>query len=181
MPEYKLINPMIIGELKTTFNENNVDNAAKKSWNEISKYVTGNVPRFGFSLQNTEDDEIYHYMIKEKLNNNVVEYSINKLDIKMNDSQKNKFINYINKLNSGINKQIGGDSKNKDDDDEDDDEIYEKLSMYRKKEITPIYYWWYNPMLYTIYGTGYTSVYIPTLIPTIIPYLEIDVSSAFFV
>lgn len=185
MPEYKLLNPLIVGDnVNTYFKAKNIDNAAKESWNSISNYITGNVPRFGFTLQDTTNGDLHHFMVKEKNNKNeTVDYAINKLNIDMNTDQENKFVNYINRLEPTINKQVGGDSSkcnNDDSPDDDDEELYEKLSLYKHKN-TPIIYWWYNPLLYTMYGSNYTSIYIPTIIPTMIPYVEIDVSSAFFV
>ncbi len=191
MTKYKLVNPLILGNIKTDYSGKDIDTVAADAWNSISKHVTGNVPRFGFTLKNDENDQLFHYMVKEKVSNNkIIDYSIEKMDINLTKNQEDKFINHINKLNKNIDKQMGGGSKKryKDDDSSsssssssssDSDKLYDKLSFYKSKNKS-LQYWWYNPMIYTIYGSSYNSIYIPTFSVPNYPYIEIDVSSAFF-
>ena len=191
MSKFKLVNPLILGNMNTEFIGNNSDAVATEAWNSISKHITGNVPRFGFSLKDTSNDKLHHYMVKEKISNNkIVDYSIEPLDIKMSNQQEAGFVNHINKLQTKIEKksnQTGGkkkqryldDDEDDDFDDEDDEELYNKLTYYRSKK-HPFYYWWYNPLIYTLYGTHYNSIYIPTFSIPFYPYIEVDVSSAFF-
>lgn len=191
MSSFKLVNPLILGDLNTEYSAKNAKDAADQAWNSLSKHITGNVPRFGFSLKDNSSDKLYHFLVKEKISNNkIVDYSIDPVDIKMTDQQEKGFVNHVNKLNSKINSQIGGKKKKRyekdDDDDEsssssssDSDKVYNKLNFYNSKKY-PFYYWWYNPLIYTIYGTKYNSVYIPTFTLPFYPYIELDVSSAFF-
>lgn len=190
MSSYSLVNPLILGDYGTEFYGNDQNEAANNAWNSISKHMTGNVPRFGFTLKDNADDKLYHYLVKEKISNNkIVDYSIDNLELKMTDKQEKGFINHINNLNNKISSQVGGKHEKKryheDNDDDssssssDSDKVYNKLNFYTSKKY-PFYYWWYNPLIYTIYGSKYNSVYIPTFTAPFYPYIELDVSSAFF-
>ena len=183
MPNFKLVNPLILGNLETDFSGKNIDNVAGDVWNSLSKYFSGNVPRFGFSLKNDSNDKLHHFMVKEKVSNNkIVDYSIENLDVELTNDQQKKFVNHINKLSKNI--QEGGKRKRYEDNEDDDsstdtDDIYERLNYYKRIN-QPFYYWWYNPMIYTIYGSKYNSIYMPTFSVPFYPYIELDVSSAFF-
>lgn len=184
MNNFKLVNPLILGNVETKFSGKNANDVAKSAWNAISQHVTGNVPRFGFTLQRGGDNKLFHYMVKEKVTpNKSVEFSIEQLDVKLTKNQEQKFVDHISKLGRNISKQIGGKNKKDEDDDSSSsststEEIYNKLSLYKSTN-APITYWWYSPMVYTIYGTKYSSIYIPTF-TVASPYIEVDVSSAFF-
>lgn len=187
MTTYKLVNPLILGDMETEYNENNINNAAKKVWSNLSQYITGNVPRFGFTLKDG-NDHLHHFLVKEKVSKNkIVDYSIDKMDMKMTGKQEANFINHVDKLGKNINTQIGGGKKrykDSDDSDSSDSSDYETIkynkSRFYSNDKHPFYYWWYNPMLYTVYGSQYNSIYIPTFSVPFYPYIELDVSSAFF-
>ena len=68
MPSYKLVNPVIVGTLDTTYSGSSANQAAEKAWSSLSKYFTGNLPRFGFTLESTSDNKLYHYLVKEDVN-----------------------------------------------------------------------------------------------------------------
>lgn len=187
MPTFKLINPLILGNLNTEFKGKDSDTVATEAWNTMSKHFTGNVPRFGFTMQGP-NDELHHYLVKEKISKGkVVDYSLEPLKIGITQQQETGFVNHINKLKSNINEQVGGKSKKRYEDDDDDDDSSDSDDKYLRSKLTyyrsanhPFYYWWYNPMIYTIYGTKYNSIYIPTFSVPFYPYFEVDVSSAFF-
>lgn len=182
MPTFKLINPLILGNLDTEFKGKNASSVAPEAWDAMSKHFTGNVPRFGFTLQGPDND-LHHYLVKERIKKDKeVDYSLEPLDVKMTEQQERNFANHIGKLKSKINEQTGGRRKRRyedDDDSDNDDYLRNKLTYYRSNN-HPFYYWWYNPMIYTLYGTNYNSIYIPTFSIPFYPYFEVDVSSAFF-
>lgn len=185
MTTYKLVNPLILGDIETEYRENTAENAAKKVWNNLSQYITGNVPRFGFTLKDNSD-HLHHFLVKEKVSKNkIVDYSIGKMDMKMTGKQENNFINHVEKLGKNINTQIGGRRKRYEDDSDSSDSDSDDATKYTRSRFYnndkhPFYYWWYNPMLYTVYGSQYNSIYIPTFSVPFYPYIELDVSSAFF-
>ena len=108
----------------------------------------------------------------------------------MTEKQENNFVNHIEKLGKNIDTQIGGrrkkryeedlDSSSSDSDSDSDDNVRYTRSKFYNNDKHPFYYWWYNPMLYTVYGSHYNSIYIPTFSVPFYPYIELDVSSAFF-
>lgn len=197
MPSYKLINPIIKGnenlEFTTAVDENE---AAKKIWSNMSQYFTDNVPNFNFTIEENNKGELFHYSVQEHVENGDIKYSIEKITINISPEQKEKFKKFIEEFDNKLDKtqaQSGGndDSKYKkkmkkiyeddsSDSDDDDEILYSKLNLYKKKMASPIYYWWYNPLLYTYYNVGYRSVYIPTFTKYIVPYVELNLSSSFF-
>lgn len=183
MSKYELINPIILGNLDTSFNNDSPNNVALEVWNVMSSYFTGNVPRFAFTLKDS-NNKLYHYSVKEKITKGKnVEISIKPIYLNLEENQNNRFIKHIEKLKQK-NCQIGGKSKKRyknDDDDSDSDSDYiDNKLIKHKRNNDPFYYWWYNPIVYTYSDIGYNSLYIPTFSIPYYPYFEIDVSSAFF-
>jgi len=64
MNEYKLVNPYILGKLKTSCKAKTSEDAAEKLWNKLSKYTNNNVPKFYFSIKQ-KGGELQHFMVKE--------------------------------------------------------------------------------------------------------------------
>ena len=188
MTNFKLVNPLIVGgDLNNTFNSSSQKEAAENAWKRISKYMSGSVPRFAFTVERTSDGKLFHYVVKEKVKGDNVDFSINELDIKLNKNQlaafKEQLLNVTNNVQRGGKKH---DSKKHDDSSSDDDsdssEIYEKIKAMRSKSL-PFSYMWYNPVIYTVESSGTTvleSVYIPTFTVPVAPFFEINFSSAFF-
>lgn len=184
MHSYKLINPLIIGDYNTEFKADNANLAAEQTWSSISKHMTGNVPKFGFTILDNKTNKLYHYLVKEKINKEkIVNYFIKPIKSKLNDVEETKFYNYITNLKSKFNEQKGGKSKKRykkyesssssDSDSSDSD----KLNFYNSRKY-PFYYWWYNPI---IYDNKLNSIYIPTFTLPFYPYIELNMSSAFFI
>ena len=168
MAEYKLINPSIQGDLKTTVNAKTPLLAAKETWANLSKYFTNDVPTFAFTLENNEGG-MYHFKVEETIKNNDAKFKIDMIDSKLKKEDLQKFKSRVDKLPA----MKGGKKHKKDDDDTSTDsssEGFDTLKAYKNlsKRIQPITYWWYDPYVYTL-----PSVYIPTLIPTVVPYVEI--------
>ena len=70
--KYQLVNPMIEGTFDDTVkiksgDENAFLEAAEKLWSRFSKHVSGNVPKFMFSIKNLETGKIKHFLVKEKV------------------------------------------------------------------------------------------------------------------
>lgn len=206
MSNFKLVNPIIIGGFKSNIISNNVEDAAKSLWNDLSKHIVGNVPRLGFTLRDS-NDKLYNFIVKEKIkqgggkgSKNAVSYSIKLKNNLTNTQEKNYLKQYsivLNKINN-IGQSGGKDKKNKkkhkkknDEDNSDssssssssssnsNDELYDKMKYFKERKNEPITYWWYTPLLYKTENPC-CSLYIPTFVAPIAPYIEIDVSSAFF-
>lgn len=199
MPSFRLVNPLIIGEFQTTYNASDADDAAKMSWNSLGKYILGNLPQAGITLENMAGGKLHHYVIKEKIvdgSNKLVDYSINKLNVTMSGRQEESFKSLVNEKRTKLSgeSQQGGEEKEKkhkkrhddsSDSSSDSEDIYEKIKMLKRKysAVQPIVYWWYAPY---IYGANQLlkSVFTPVFDPKYIvmsPYVEIEIpSSAYF-
>lgn len=93
MQEYKLVNPVIFGNFDTTIKAGSVNNAANELWNNLSKYCSGIVGRFGFSLEKKSNGKINHFIVSEGINTNphdvTVNYTIERLVKQNNKVDKN--------------------------------------------------------------------------------------------
>ncbi len=184
MTNFKLVNPLIVGgDMNNTYSCGSQKEAAENAWKKLSKYISGSVPRFAFTIERTSDGKLYHYVVKEKVKGESVDFSIKELDLKLNKNQVAAFKEQI--LNVTDSVQRGGkkhDDSSSSDDDSDSSEIYEKIKAMRAKSL-PFSYMWYNPVIYTVESFGTTvleSVYIPTFTVPVAPFFEINFSSAFF-
>lgn len=171
---YKLINPSIEGQLKTTFTAKSELDAANKAWTSVSKYISNNVPKFAFTLENTKDGSLSHFVVKEKLAGKKASFSISKLKL---DTDARKDQDFKNR----IAKQSGGKKHRKHDGEKDDDSSSSSSSSSDVKLIsplspfgfnnwynTPISYWFYDPYYYNL-----DSLFIPTFVYPLTPYVEI--------
>lgn len=178
MPKFQLVNPNIDGNLNTSFFAHTPIDAAHIAWNTVSKYITGSVPKFVFTLQKVNGKELSHFVVKEQSSNSSVEFTLEELDSKIPKKVSDKF---ISKLNAHKQQTAGGDKKsinnNHDDshdsddsDDSDNDAIYRKIrKQLHYHHIQPITYWWYTPWLYEV-----DYMYIPTFIQPLSPYVYLD-------
>jgi hypothetical protein len=172
MSVYKLVNPHIEGNMSTEFSANSAASAGKKAWASISEHLMNNVPKFAFTLQNGSD--LYHFMVKEKLNQTggktSIDFDVSLLENKLTKNGEKLFKQTLKKTQQKI--QSGGKKKRyDDDDDDDDDDDYSYLKLLNKLN-SPINYWYYNPWLYTPYVN---SVYMPTFVAPLSPYVEIEI------
>ena len=75
---FTLINPYI-NNLNFTSSKKSADLAAEDIWNKFSKNITEYVPNFNFTVKNNSDNSLYHYNVKENLENENVKYTISNL------------------------------------------------------------------------------------------------------
>lgn len=188
MGKYKVVNPRVIGTFDDTYQVQNVDDAAKKFWENLTKdnkYISGNVPQFLFTIMDVSTNDLYHYKVLEKMEGKSANYKISKIDLKLTNTQKEGFLNQVEKINKMTSQQGGDEEKKKkrkrynDDDssssDDSDfpDEVDELFSYIRRKRVKkPIVYWWYNPTLYKI-----DTIFTPTFSPGISPYFQLWIPS----
>ena len=140
MVKYKLVNPYIKGNIKTTFDKKTQAEAARAAWKTISKHITNIVPKFAFTLQSGSGNskDLYHYVVKETVHNDMVDYTIKKLNIKKNSKATKQFEKSLNKFK---NKMTGGGSN--DDDDDGVDTFTFLRNIYTSVPIL-----WYHPQIY---------------------------------
>lgn len=179
MGKFKLVNPVIIGTFVDTYETNNADEAAKKFWDTLTtdnKYVTGNIPKFLFTLMDVSNKELFHYMVREKPEGTHADYSITKVNVEMTSQQKKEFFNEIEKVRSDSDKmmkkeQEGGKRRRYEEDDSDssDSDVDDLFRYVRlRNAIKPISYWWYTPALYHV-----DTVFTPNFVAPISPYVQL--------
>ena len=175
MKEYFLVNPIVDG-MNAVFKGGNSLDAAKNTYDELSKHFSGRIKNFKFTLlklnkkDNTKlyernNSDFYHFNVNEKLNENEIEYLIEPLQnniVLLNEFKlrahkrlkKNKKMKKQKKLE-------GGKSKSRDLEDEDDSSDSDDFYVSKKKKFNDLYYynWWYNPL---IYSSDY--IYVPTFV-----------------
>lgn len=172
MTQFKLVNPVLRGNFSDSFEASSPKKAAQMAWSNISSHILKNIPKFGFTLENTLDQSLHHFVVKESLDDNKVGFSIDNLDIKLSDSDLDSLKNKSSKLSGGFDSEL--------DDLDDEDEIYNNLkssydSIKRKKHNTfqldnsVISYVWYNPLIYR-----FGNIFIPTFVYPLSPYIELD-------
>lgn len=171
MANYNLINPSIEGSLSTTFSGKSQLDAAVTAWNSISKYITNNVPQFAFTLENSNDGQLHHFLVKETLDGgNSASFDISEMDLKLNKKTETEF---KKRSAASKSKMSGGKKHHKDDDDDSSSsssssEIFSALKLYKNRTRTyPISYWWYDPLVYRL-----DYLYMPTFVAPLSPYVE---------
>lgn len=170
MSNYKLLNPYIEGNIVNTFSGKSALDVAEQTWTAISKYITNNVPQFAFTLENTNNGQIHHFLVKESLiGGSNASFKISEMPLKMKSKEEKEFKNRIDKFK---NSNMRGGKKKRDDDDDSSSsslsEVFSALKLYKKNKTYPITYWWYDPLVYRL-----DSVYIPTFVAPIVPYIEV--------
>lgn len=180
MTNFQLVNPYIEGDFKSVFSGKSSYDAAQKAWDSLSEHLTNNVPKFGFTLERMNDKKLVHFVVKENINDGLVDYKLIEHNVEMSDDEVSRLQDKVD----NFRKQSGGRRKKRDDSDSesheldlsDSSEVYSKV-MYNKylHQSQPIVYMWYNPLVYR-----FDTLFIPTFTVPLTPYIEIELSSAYF-
>jgi len=173
--KYVLVNPYISGEFQSTVKANNSNEAAKMFYNNISEHFNNAVPKFYFSIQKggSGKGKYYHYRSIEKRKKDDVSFLIKPYTIKGENMQafEQKLNDFKQKdiQNGGKkNKKHSKDSSDSSSDSDSDSEIFSVSQTYIPSFNQPIYYWWYDPLVYNL-----NSFYIPTFYSYVTPIIEI--------
>ena len=110
-------------KLKTTYKAKSELDAANKAWTAVSQYISNNVPKFAFTLENTKDGSLSHFVVKEKLNGKNASFNITKLKLDTDSKKEQEFKNRIAK-------QAGGKKHHKKDDSSSDSSDSDSSDMY---------------------------------------------------
>lgn len=174
MSNYKLVNPVIEGEVTTTFKGTSPLDAANKCWSSLSKYISNNVPKFAFTLENTKEGGLSHFTVEEKRKGKEAKFNISKLNLDLDDRKEKEFL-------KRIKTQAGGKKHRKHGDDDDSSSSsssdvkgiispWSPVGLYSPyvTSALPITYYWYDPFIYNL-----DSIFIPTFVYPLAPYVEI--------
>ncbi len=183
MPTYELVNPYISGDLTTQFDDDTENGAAERAWTALSSKIVNNVPRFAFTLKNTTDDSLSHFVVKERISkkHGTVNFKITQLKLELNDSQKKFILSKTPTTGGGKKDKRKHSHKKKHDSPSDSDSsssssdssidseaVYNKIRNFRNKN-SQMNYIRYNPFIYSSGEIG--SIYMP-IFHKLYPYIE---------
>lgn len=189
MEVYKLVNPYIVGTLKTEYKTKECIDAAREFWSAITPYLTNNVPKLLISFQRVRDGELFHFKVNEQHGGKSKEskFTIKEVKIEMTSDDKKKFLSELEKSKKKTDNEIqkGGrrryddsssdssessDSSSSEDDDSfsvSDSEEYFDFVKFRKLS-QPLMYWSYTPAIYKT-----RTIFTPTFVAPLVPYVKI--------
>ena len=83
---YILLNPHLPGK-ELTSKEKTPGSAAEAIWGKLSSNIKNYSPEFFFTIQDAKSNKLYHYKVKESMENEKVKYTINKYKGKVNEKE----------------------------------------------------------------------------------------------
>uniref|UniRef100_A0A6C0J3A7 Uncharacterized protein n=1 Tax=viral metagenome TaxID=1070528 RepID=A0A6C0J3A7_9ZZZZ len=176
---YKLVNPYIKGEMKTSIKTKNSINAAKTFYKNLSEHFNNNIPKFYFTIQKggSGKGKLYHFEVSEKKTNSEVSYSIKPYEVK--GELSDKFVDTLKSFKSRYNKKGSGKSRKTSNKGKKRGKKSEKKDSpsdvnywdydYVPAVSQPLYYFYYDPQVYKL-----DSFFIPTFYAYATPFIEIN-------
>ncbi len=184
--KYKLVNPYIKGEFETKLEAKNSIEAAKLFYNNLSEHFNNNVPNFYFTIQKGGNGKgkFYHFKVTEKKVDENVDFSIKPFEIQNEDKALKGYLENFEKFKGrytggakrksskkSSRKSSRKSSKHLDDISSESDDFYRMASTYVPVSNQPIYYLYYDPLIY-----GVDSVFVPTFYAYATPHIELNTS-----
>jgi hypothetical protein len=174
---YLMVNPHIEGDFKKKIKAKNSKEAAQKFYKELSGHFSNAVPTFHFTIQKggSGSGNHYHFEVTENRKDQKVDFNIRKIDLKdelkVLDKFKNRRSKWLKEFQAGGKKKSSKKSKKDDSSDSSDsssDEAFIKRAKKNSIYNQPLYYWWYDPYLYSL-----DTVYVPTFYSYVTPYIQL--------
>ncbi len=193
MKSFKVVNPLILGQLNTEYTAETGLDAVSQFWNDLSSHVTNNLPHTYVTLKDANNN-LSHYKISEKLvGGSKVDFAISNYDVKMTATEKKNFLKKVESYESKMEKKLSqagqaggeshvkkstnpkksthrrrGSSSSSSSSSSTDSDDYYNFASYRRRLMQPISFWHYTPTLY-----GVNSIFIPTFNAPIVPYVKL--------
>jgi hypothetical protein len=189
MTNFTIVNPFIEGSFDNNFSAKNPEEGAQKAWLGLSKYIVKSLPKFRFSLQDS-NKKLHHFEVTEEENGKTSSFEIKNL--KVNKNAEKQFLKRLDTVKEQSGGAIGGKHrKDKDDDSssssssDSEDDLYERVRLFKKSkyDYQPVNYWWYSPLVYTVDNNNsttktvltYNNVFLPQFTWGLTPYVEVDI------
>lgn len=174
---YQLVNPSIKGDFPTTFSASTPFEAANNAWKSLSSYFTNNVPKFPFTLQSLKDNKLFHFLVKEDVKGDQVNYKITELKLKdeqkANDTLKKNVQEFNKKYGGSRRRRRDRDEDEDDDDDDDDNDMYHRIAyphlFGQQNPFSYLSHFYFDPTVYNL-----QSFYVPSFVVPYTPYVEIQ-------
>ena len=181
MKNFTLVNPYIKGTFDTNFKGKSELEAAQKTWASLGKNITQNLPKYCFTLERSSDKKLFHFSVKEEVNDGVVDYKLGSIKVNAKSKKLKAFKNKLKELKNADKKhQDGGKRKKKKDDDSPSDSESSDYNVFSKKYkkhlkrawgMYPISWYWYDPLVYD------TDVFLPTIVGS--PYVHLSLLESY--
>lgn len=151
---YQLINPVIEGTFKDTYDANRPIDGAQQMWKNLTEHIVSHVPKFMFTMRNISSGELHNFEVAE--NKETSSFTINELALDVNDDDLVKFAknvdNYSKVRDKTNDEQKGGRMKRYDVDDDDSsssssssEDIYPTI-----RRTSPVAMFHYTPSIYYV-------------------------------
>lgn len=190
---YTLVNPFIQGDFKSTIKSKNSVIAAKTFYKNLSEHFNNSIPKFYFTIQKggSGNGKYYHFVVKEKKEkNDEVKFNVESYELPKEEAIK-IFKNNLNSFKSKY-EQAGGKAKAKkgskkgsksrkavsdsESDLDSSEDFYRRAQTYQPVVTPPLYYWWYDPGVYSL-----DSIFVPTFYGYTPPYLQLASAAPYLV
>ncbi len=162
---YQLINPVIQGTFKDTYDASKPIKAAEDMWLNLSEHIVGHVPRFMFTMKNISNNDLHSFEVKESKEKN--KYIISNIEIKATKKDFDSFLEQVDKFGEKI--QTGGKDKVHRKRYEEDDSSSTSSSDYYPsvRRTSPISIFHYNTRVYYDTYGGLTVTTPITSVPVV--------------
>jgi len=158
---FKLVNPNISNH-EFSSKRSKANKAASEIWKELGKNISSYTSKFFFTIQNTSDDSLYHFKVKEQVNGDDVKHVISNIKLSISDKE---FLNQIQQ----ISEQSGGKSYLSDDDSSSSSSDADFRYSFTTLNNSPMVLNYYP----TIYGVP--NVFLPSFVSTFAPMVRINI------
>jgi len=168
---YSLVNPQVLGSMKTTIKTDNSLKAARTFYKSLSEHFNNTIPQFNFTIQKgtSGKGKYYHFKVSENKKGDEIDFTLEQSNI----DDKETIERFETKLSQfkGKCSQAGGGSKPDDTDTmfDNDDGLKTLYSIFPTVYDYPIGYFWYDPHVYNL-----DFYYIPTFYNYITPFIQIS-------
>jgi len=180
MGTYNLVNPKIIGSMKTKFTASTSLKAADDAFKTLSQYFGNHMPEFNFTLEEG-NGKLLHFKANETVDgegkNAKVSYKIKRFSFEEDKKVVDSFQSRLKKVekHDGGGRYVSGPIDYYDDDMSDYFYDYERPRT-GPLVYNPISYYWYNPYIYPLSDRWY----VPTFVLPIQPRVVIDSHSLLY-
>ena len=151
--EYSIVNPIMLGKIDWgKITANSPIDAAKKFWDEFSKHITGEIPKFVISLKDAANN-LLHFEVSERTaqtgggNATMADYMISSFHKVNKDAERKMLKNYnymMQKIQNGGKHDSSSSSSSSSTSDVDKMiRKYQKVNAARRT--SQIAYYFYNP------------------------------------
>lgn len=170
---YTLVNPQVVGSMKTQIKSDNSLKAAKQFYKSLSEHFNNTIPKFHFTIQKggSGKGKYYHFKVTEEKDGDEVDFTLEPIKLSNENESIERFESRVSSFKKRCD-QAGGSGKASSDDklfnvdDEDTTRIF--YSLFPTVYDYPIGYFWYDPHVYNL-----DMYFVPTFYPYITPFIEI--------